>query len=116
MLELDKNLEKQENKEVSLNNSNDTQNKSTKTIQTSTSTPQTFDLTHLKDLIMNYFKKSPSGLILSNSANKWEFLYGMFKVHEEVAIDQAMRQLIAEEQIIEIKNGVWKTYTKQEIS
>lgn len=72
--------------------------------------PQVCDLTQLKDLIISYFKKAPEGLILSNCANKWDFLYGMLKTYDQTSIDQAMRWLIADEQVIEIKDGVWKRY------
>ncbi len=93
----------------------DTQTQTNKTIITPNQStplpnPQTFDLAQLKDLIISYFKKAPEGLILSNSAKKWDFLYGMLKDYDQNAIDQVMRQLIAEEQIIEIKDGVWKRY------
>ena len=71
-------------------------------------------LNELHETILSMFKKYPEGLILSVNAKKWDLLYPLLKIYTREDIDAVMRELIAEEAIIEKKNGVWAVYHKPE--
>lgn len=71
-------------------------------------------LKDLRETILSNLKKYPEGLILSVEAKKWDLLYPLLKIYTREDIDAVMRELIAEEAIIEKKNGVWAVYHKPE--